>query len=433
MYLHSIRLENIRGFRGLTIELGTNADTPRLWTVLVGANGTGKTTLLRALALGLASEADANAMLTAPVGQMVSSGQTFGTIALTASERPGSDPAVFTTIIKASGDRESVHREPVPDWASKEAFVAGYGIARLRAGKEMYRGRRVLDSTQSLFDYDARLTPVELTLRRISDHMGTKAYDAVMSGIKMVLKLPDETQIVLPAGGGVQVSGGPIEQPIPIDGWADGFRLNLAWIIDFFGVALAANALATDGTVEGILLLDEIEQHTHPSIQDTLIGQLKALWPRLQVVATTHSPLVVLGANADEVAVLKRDAEGAIFQASRPSTFQGYTAEDILNDKRIFNTESRSAEDEVLVDEYKSIAAVPAERRSTEQNERLASLAKGIGGTVRPSTSGSTLESLGAGDRYDGSIDKQGPATIDPAREAELVDELRRLRVKYNL
>jgi len=107
-------------------------------------------------------------------------------------------------------------------------------------------GRRIFDSTRSLFDYDALLTPLELTLRRVRDYVGTSAYSTIMNGIKTVLNLPEDTEIQLSTGGGVQVSGGPIDEPIPLEGWADGFRLNLAWVVDFFGVALAGDAFAGD-------------------------------------------------------------------------------------------------------------------------------------------------------------------------------------------
>ena len=135
------------------------------------------------------------------------------------------------------------------------------------------------------------------------------------------------------------VRGGPIKGEMPLQAWADGYRLNLAWIIDVYGWALQANALTPEGGIRGLLLVDELEQHTHPSIQLGFIARLKALWPELQVIGTTHSPMIVLGAQADEIVVLKR-VEGRVVTAPAAASFAGYSAEDVLEDERLFDTPS---------------------------------------------------------------------------------------------
>lgn len=437
MHLRSIRLENIREFGDMTLGFEAENGGARPWTVVVGVNGVGKTTLLRSIALGFADESDAGALLASSVGRMIGEGGDTGRIELTVSERRDSEErATLVTNIKRVGDREIIRREsdgPIPDWANAEPFLAGYGIARMRSGRESVRAGRIFDTTQSLFDYDALLTPVELTLRRIRDFLGTSAYDAAMTGIKKALNLPAETQIIIASGGGMLVSNGPNSAPVPLEGWADGFRLNFSWIVDFFGVALASGALLPDGSIRGVLLLDEIEQHTHPSTQDMLIAEFKALWPHLQAIVTTHSPLIVLGAQAEEVIVLKQDAKGEVVQAPRPASFNGYTAEDILTDKRLFDTEARSAEETSLVEDYKTIASIPEEGRTQPQRERLATLAKSIRG-IEDATPGIAVAGEG------GVADLETMARAMPPRrptgplaEADLVEDLRQLRAKYNL
>ena len=42
---------------------------PRMRTIVIGANGTGKTTLLRSIALGLADAKDSSGLLAEPSGQ----------------------------------------------------------------------------------------------------------------------------------------------------------------------------------------------------------------------------------------------------------------------------------------------------------------------------------------------------------------------------
>lgn len=46
----------------------------------------------------------------------------------------------------------------------------------------------------------------------------------------------------------------------------------------------------------GLLLIDEAEGHLHPARQKTLLPGIRAIFPNLQIIATTHSPFVVASA-----------------------------------------------------------------------------------------------------------------------------------------
>jgi predicted ATP-binding protein involved in virulence len=53
---------------------------------------------------------------------------------------------------------------------------------------------------------------------------------------------------------------------------------------------------------EGIVLIDEIDLHLHPSWQRTIVRRLRETFPKCQFIVTTHSPLVV--SDPDNVRVL---------------------------------------------------------------------------------------------------------------------------------
>ncbi|HET7500861.1 MAG TPA: AAA family ATPase, partial [Kofleriaceae bacterium] len=59
--------------------------------------------------------------------------------------------------------------------------------------------------------------------------------------------------------------------------------------------------------MEGIVLVDELDLHLHPTWQTEIVAGLKATFPRMQFIVTTHSPLVLAGCRADEVWRLKQD------------------------------------------------------------------------------------------------------------------------------
>lgn len=46
----------------------------------------------------------------------------------------------------------------------------------------------------------------------------------------------------------------------------------------------------------GIVLIDEIDVHLHPKLQKELVEQLTRTFPAIQFIATTHSPIPLLGA-----------------------------------------------------------------------------------------------------------------------------------------
>ena len=50
MFLRNLKIENFRNIESLELDFGTG-EQPRKWTYILGENGTGKTNLLRAIAL----------------------------------------------------------------------------------------------------------------------------------------------------------------------------------------------------------------------------------------------------------------------------------------------------------------------------------------------------------------------------------------------
>ena len=79
-----------------------------------------------------------------------------------------------------------------------------------------------------------------------------------------------------------------------------------------------------------ILLIDEIENHLHPSWQRRVIRALQDHFPRLQVFATSHSPFVVAGLRAGQVHILKRDANGVVSASTNECDIVGWTTDEIL-------------------------------------------------------------------------------------------------------
>ena len=79
-----------------------------------------------------------------------------------------------------------------------------------------------------------------------------------------------------------------------------------------------------------ILLIDEIENHLHPTWQRRVIPALLEHFPGLQIFATTHSPFVVAGLKAGQVHLLDRDENGIVTASTNTEDVVGWTADEIL-------------------------------------------------------------------------------------------------------
>ena len=140
---------------------------------------------------------------------------------------------------------------------------------------------------------------------------------------------------------------------------------------------MRAESIDEEGHIEGILLLDEIEQHLHPSMQAEILPRLSELLPKMQIFATTHSPLVALDASPEELVVLRREGDEIVAEQNVPN-FLGYSVEDMLADPRLFDTEIYGHDTREKLTEYRELAAVPQEERSPDQRSRLYNLATEI-------------------------------------------------------
>lgn len=81
----------------------------------------------------------------------------------------------------------------------------------------------------------------------------------------------------------------------------------------------------------GIVIIDEIELHLHPTWQQTIIDSLLKIFPNIQFIITTHSPQVISTVHKDQIRFLKNDFKTNRVKVHAPN-FQtrGLSADNIL-------------------------------------------------------------------------------------------------------
>ena len=170
LVLTEIELVNIRCFQKFNVHLEQD-DNPILWSMFLGDNATGKTTLLRSIALGLCGESDAIALMKEVSGGFLRKGNKEGHIKLRLRGINDSSRTytITTRISKKSDDAMEIVRqqtEPATDFPWSDIFVCGYGANRSAQAYKSYENYSVSDAVKSLFDYQFSLQNPEVVLLR---------------------------------------------------------------------------------------------------------------------------------------------------------------------------------------------------------------------------------------------------------------------------
>ncbi|MCV0352878.1 MAG: AAA family ATPase [Nitratireductor sp.] len=122
---------------------------------------------------------------------------------------------------------------------------------------------------------------------------------------------------------------------IPFELMSSGFRstyfllLSILKEIEFRKLDVAANEFS------GVILVDEIDLHLHPSWQQEIGKILTHAFPKAQIIATTHSPHVIQTTDATDVISLRRTPDGGIERkgiSTGPYGFKGWTVEEVLEE-----------------------------------------------------------------------------------------------------
>lgn len=101
---------------------------------------------------------------------------------------------------------------------------------------------------------------------------------------------------------------------IPFFSLSDGVRTTLSLVMEIaFRCYLLNPYLGIDAAklTEGVVLIDEIDLHLHPTWQKKIVADLRRAFPNIQFIVTTHAPLVI--------GSLK---EGALFNISENKLYQ---------------------------------------------------------------------------------------------------------------
>lgn len=368
----SLTLRNIRCFPELTVDFG-HSGVPTDWTLVLGNNAAGKSTLLRALALSLTPASELGSMLHADGDGWTGPDAPSGEIALTF--HIDGKPYVRTLTLSSEGRSTKFDVREDATVAENFPLLAGYGAARQLQGTKELTVYSRYDSTSTLMSPNGSLQNPELAVRRVVANRDPRP---LLERLDHILLLePGSTQL---SSAGLVVRG-PDGETRPLAQLSDGFRGTLSWVMDFIGWQFMASESFGIPETSAIVIVDEIEQHLHPQWQRAVIARLRKQFPTVQFIVSTHAPLCVIGSTdlADEDVSLTyvergRDADGQVWSRARSGMLppRGQRADQVLT-SYLFGLSS--TRDQRIVREINELSSLLSrEERSASEQERVAEL-----------------------------------------------------------
>ena len=94
-----------------------------------------------------------------------------------------------------------------------------------------------------------------------------------------------------------KTDNGEISHELRIEQLSEGYKIVIAMVADLAARMAEANPKMNDPlNTSGIVLIDEVDLHLHPRWQREILIKLTKVFPNLQFIVSTHSPVIVVGA-----------------------------------------------------------------------------------------------------------------------------------------
>ncbi len=374
--LQKVHLQNIGPFQNQAFDLS------HPWTLLLGDNGVGKSTILKAIAVGLCGDAAKSYAVRLLCRKEDGEPVSQGTITLEILSEVNGTPVTraYTTTILLADDGQSAEVRTVPTIPLEaEGWLAlGFPPLRLLSWQRETepppsgRERPVPADLMPLIagELDPRLDKLKTWLFDL-DHQILNERSQGLTGTRNMKLMDDFFTVIGELTPGltlelvnIDVNKGKVlvrtdDGIVPIEAVSQGTASLIGWI----GVILRRlyNLYGDQSEPRRkytLVLIDEIDAHMHPEWQRLLPTKIRELFPNLQIVASTHSPLIVTSLESEEIIRLTRDPKTRKIRAGAPAyDVRLYRSDQILTSPLFGLGSSLSPAMEDQVREYTRLAA----------------------------------------------------------------------------
>ena len=318
--IESVKLRNFKCFQEteLPFVYESNREAKALsgkWTCIGGINGSGKSAVLQALALAMVGASrvlELGGRRLERLRRLVDGRREVeAEISIRLRFGEGTPSVATRGVILREGDPRWIPRNhsfnPVP-------IIAGYGANR--SISDVIQRRETVSApiqrVQTLFDPLAPLASADLLSEQSRQGdavpITKELIEGVFQGQLSVHWDKARSQLMFQLG---RTSLAAADLP-------DGFRSSAPWLADLCHQWMMREPGTTDlKTVAAIVLVDEIDQHLHPSLQRVFVPRLREALPNVQWIVTTHSPLILGCFDKQEIIILNEHAPNRYLQPDR--------------------------------------------------------------------------------------------------------------------
>jgi predicted ATP-binding protein involved in virulence len=301
---HFIKSFEIKNFRGIIDSGKVDIPEDTQWIFLTGENGFGKTSVLQALAAGLYGKENVNALTYEEKKQAQIS------ISLPIKVKPyiGNSGQNFDQLIAYGANRLKRDAKssnlPTDSLFNKETSFLYIEDVLMKFINQIHKA---IENIEKIKDEKEKQ----------KEEKNRKKYEKAFQNLEAIFCkiIPDLEQIIISENSDETVvyKENFSEKPIQFNELSTGFRSWITIIGDILKRHYKINQVQFNTSkIRLIIFIDEFDLHLHPKWQRELPAILTEIFPNVQFVVSTHSPIPLLGApkNSAFLKVTRNSEEG---------------------------------------------------------------------------------------------------------------------------
>ena len=363
-FITGIEIHNFRVIRDLKIELNP-VESQKPWLIFLGENGTGKSSILKAVTLALMTDEQRRAHGLEPAQFLSHKSQSgYIKVHLTGYRKP------FELHFRRGSNIFQSNQGRL------HTLLFGYGGTRLLPyGSYERRNGDTYSRVGNLFNPFLPLTDAKSWLLSLRD----KQFEYSARAIRKLLQHEGQGELRRRRGkqAAVKLVFDSLNISSTLEHLSDGYQSIVALAADIMEVMLDHWDAVEDA--EGIVLIDEIDAHLHPRWKIEILELLRNVFPRVQFILTTHDPLCLVGSLPGEVHVLRRDTQSRQIVVQQKDIPRGRTADQILTGFWFGLSSTVDVDTLRLLDEHRSLMRAGAQETDLRRRQLETELRKRLG------------------------------------------------------
>ncbi len=346
-YFYSLEVEGINCFKDKqALEFSHGKDNFSKWTIILGDNGTGKTTLLKILDRlqpikeEFHIEGNTKIIPLLPYEKVINNSKLFKQ-KLKINLKILNNKKIYNLKIYSEKENTfSVYNKNISN-----LFLLSYGASRrMSKNQNISHKKYEYSNITSLFDESIELINAEewflqKYLKSLVANSDSKSkYKKEFEQVKNLLKeiLPDINEIRIKP---INDENSKILLEVQTNyGWVNlrdlsfGYQTVAALLVDISSKMMEQYPESKNPLAEPvIILIDEIDLHLHPKWQRVVIDKLSKYFLNAQFIVTAHSPLIVQAAeDIDANIVVCRNEGDRVVIDNNPESVKGWRIDQIL-------------------------------------------------------------------------------------------------------